>query len=92
MKTHPGELLRICLEEGLRMPVIEAARHLGVSRQQLHMVLAKKQRVTPEMALRLGRLCGNGPRVWLAMQSDWDLAEAQEHMGAELERVPEYQG
>ena len=37
---------------------------LGVSRQTLYDVLKEKQPVTPMMALRLGKLCGNGPGLW----------------------------
>jgi addiction module HigA family antidote len=92
MVAHPGELLKICLEEGLHLSVSEAARQLDVSRQHLHKILSKRAAVTPDLALRLGRLCGNGPRVWLAMQDDYDLAQARERLGNQLERVPEYHG
>jgi addiction module HigA family antidote len=92
MRTHPGELLAECLEEGLHLSVSEAARQLHVSRQHLHRVLTKRAPVTAELAVKLGRLCGNGPHLWLALQADWDIPEAQEHLGDELERVPEYHG
>ncbi|MCE3250100.1 MAG: higA [Geminicoccaceae bacterium] len=59
--THPGELLREILADGLKLSVAAAARQLGVSRMTLHRLLRGKQAVTPEMALRLGKLCGNGP-------------------------------
>ena len=39
----------------------EIARLLGVSRQTLYDILDEKQPVTPGMALRLGKLLGNGP-------------------------------
>ena len=45
----------------LGLSVSEMARRLGVSRQQLHRVLACTHPVTVEMALRIGRLVGNGP-------------------------------
>ena len=41
---------------------------LGVSRQTLYEILEEKQPVTPVMALRLGKLCGNGPDLWLNLQ------------------------
>jgi addiction module HigA family antidote len=82
MVAHPGELLAIALEEGLHLPVAEAARQLGVSRQQLHRVLSKQSGMTAEMALRLGRLCGKCPRIWLALQADWDIAKARQQLGA----------
>jgi addiction module HigA family antidote len=65
--THPGELLRKVICEGLGLSVAEAARQLRVSRMTLHRVLGGTQALTPEMALRLGKLCGNGPELWLRM-------------------------
>ena len=39
------------------------------------------------MALRLGRLCGNGPEVWLNLQAHYDLAQARARSGDEIEAV-----
>ena len=58
---HPGELLREEILPVLSRPRVEIARLLGVSRQALHAVLTERAAVTPDMALRLGKLCGNGP-------------------------------
>ena len=32
-------------------------------------LLAEKQPVTPQMAMRIGKLLGNGPALWLNMQT-----------------------
>ena len=66
--THPGALLKEDVLPALRLPVAEAARQLGVSRQTLYKILGQASPVTPEMALRLGKWCGNGPGLWLRMQ------------------------
>ena len=29
--------------------------------------------MTPEMAVRIGKFCGNGPDLWLNMQQHYDL-------------------
>ena len=86
--VHPGEVLREVLGAGMGLAVAEAARRLRVSRQTLHRVLAGEQAVTPEMALRLGKLCGNGPELWLRMQMMHDLRRLERAMGEELERIP----
>jgi len=88
--THPGEVLREDVLPALRLSVTAVARQLGVSRQTLHGILAEKHPVTPVMALRLGRFCGNGPEVWLRMQAAYDLWEAQQHLGRELEKIPSH--
>ena len=75
--THPGVVLRETVLPALRMPVAEAAAHLGVTRQTLHRILSGRTSVTPEMALRLGKFCSNGPGLWLRMQQAYDLWHAE---------------
>lgn len=74
--VHPGEILREDVLPGLGIPVSTAAKHLGVTRQGLHRVMAGTAAVSPEMAVRLGKFCGNGPDVWLKMQAAHDLWHA----------------
>lgn len=87
--THPGEILREDVLPALNnMPVQTAAKHLGVSRQTLHRILAGTMPVTPAMALRLGKFCGNGPALWLNMQGSYDLWEAERKLRAQIEKIP----
>jgi antitoxin HigA-1 len=86
--THPGELLREDVLQALRLSVSEAAQQLGVSRQTLHRIMAGTHPVTPEMALRLGRFCGNGPMLWLRMQVAHDLWQAGRRLEDQLNRIP----
>ena len=86
--THPGAILREDVLPALGLSVSEAARQLGVTRQTLHRIMAERVSITPEMAVRLGRFCGNGPGLWLRMQQAYDLWRAEKELGAELERIP----
>lgn len=86
--VHPGEILEEILEEGLRVSITEAAARLRITRQTLHRILSGQSGVTAEMALRLGKLCGNGPDLWLALQAQHDLAAARPRLAAELEQIP----
>lgn len=90
-RMHPGRWLRDTI-----LPALKAAGHtqddiatkLGVTRQTLVNLAGEKTSVTPEMALRLGKLCGNGPDVWMSLQASWDIEQAQGAMAAELARIP----
>ncbi len=73
---HPGKLLREVIFPALDISRIEMAGHLGVSRQSLHEVMSEKRAVSPEMAVRLGKLCGNGPDLWVNLQSKYDVWKA----------------
>lgn len=86
--THPGAILRVDVLPGLKMPVTTAAKHLGVTRQTLHRILAEKASITPEMALRVGKFCGNGPALWLSMQDAYDLWHAEKALKEEIARIP----
>jgi addiction module HigA family antidote len=72
--AHPGERIADALNE-LGLSVAIAAKALGVSRQQLHNVIAGRQGVSPEMALRLEKALGGAAQEWLAAQSNFDLAQ-----------------
>lgn len=74
---HPGELLREDILPALDKPKTEIARLLGISRQTLYDILDEKQPVTVPMALRLGKLLGNGPVFWLNLQRSYDLEQAE---------------
>ncbi len=81
--THPGEILREEVLPALKMSVARAATHLGVTRQALHRVLAGTASMSPEMAVRIGKFCGNGAGIWLRLQADYDLWHAERRVNVE---------
>jgi len=86
--VHPGELLREDVLPALGMTVSNAARELRISRQTLHRILSGTMAVSPEMAVRLGKFCGNGPGLWLRMQAAYDLWHSERRMREEIKRIP----
>ena len=73
----------------MSMTKSDIARSLGISRAQLYALLAEKAPVTAAMALRLGRFFGNGPELWLNMQSNYDLEFLARTMERELAHIPQ---
>ncbi len=86
--VHPGEILREDVLPALGRPKTEIARLLGISRQTLYDILNEKQPVTAQMAMRIGKLCGNGPEIWLKMQGRYDLKIAERELGDALDAIP----
>lgn len=78
--THPGAVLRDIALPALELPKTAIADHLGVSRQTLYDILSEKQPVTAQMAVRIGKLIGNGAAVWVNMQAAHDLWHAQRNV------------
>ena len=76
MKSPPdlGELIGNSLEQ-LGRSVSAAAKGLGITRQQLHNLIAGRSGVTPEMAGRFEKALGSSADTWLRMQMNYDLAQ-----------------
>lgn len=87
--THPGAILREDILPALGLTVKGAAEDLGISRQLLHNILAERASISPDVALRLGRLCGDGPDIWMRMQGAHDVWQAKKKIGNKLKKVPE---
>ena len=86
--VHPGAILREDVLPAIGEPVAAVARKLGVTRQHLHRILAAKAPVTPDMAVRLGKFCGNGPGLWLRLQQAYDLWHAERALRSEIAKIP----
>ena len=71
---HPGEVLK---EHLASISVTEAAKKLRVSRQALSAILNRRSNVSVEMALRLSIALDTSPDLWLGMQMQYDLWQAE---------------
>lgn len=76
--THPGALLREDVLSALGMTQTEFAKRLGVSRLTVSELLHEKRGLTPEMAMRVGKLLNTSPESWLRMQEAVDLWEIRQ--------------
>lgn len=85
---HPGEMLREDVLPALGRTKAEIAGLLGISRQTLFDILGEKQPITPAMALRFGKLLGNGPDLWIDLQRTYDLHVAEKQLGKALAKIP----
>jgi antitoxin HigA-1 len=74
--AHPGEILREWLPED--MTITRAAEELQISRVTLSKVLNGKAGITAGMALRLSAWLSTSTDVWLGMQTQWDLWQAEQ--------------
>jgi addiction module HigA family antidote len=74
--THPGEMLREDFLPDYGLTASGLASAIGVSRQSVNELLRGRRAVSPEMALRLGKLFGNSPEFWLNAQRAVDLWDA----------------
>ncbi len=84
--THPGAVLADTVIPATGLPKAEIARMLGISRQHLYDILAERKPVTANVAVRLGKLFGNGPDTWIRMQAAYDVWQAAHEV--DLDAIP----
>lgn len=72
--SHPGELIRDCLE-AKGWTVSECAAQLGVARHTLSRLLNGHAGISPAMAISLERLGWSDAEHWVRMQASYDLAQ-----------------
>ena len=84
--VHLGEILREKVLTALAMSKTAMGATLGIYRRAFHDVLNEKRPITAEMAVRIGKLCGNGPRFWANLQRGYDLARAER--AVDVSRIP----
>lgn len=73
---HPGELLREDVLVPLGLAVKDAAEKLRISRVTLSRVLNGHAGVSADLAIRLEKAGVSSAKFWLALQSNYDLAQA----------------
>jgi len=88
-RVHPGAILREDMLPEIGMSVTAAARALWVSRQMLHDILAERRPLSAAMCLRIAKLFGSSPEMWMCLQATYDLRKAREDkkVQASVERI-----
>jgi addiction module HigA family antidote len=84
--VHPGEILKEDILPSIGLSVTAAAKALGVSRQLLHDILSERRPLSAVMCLKLSRLLGGSPEVWMRLQAAYDLKKAEQDKKV-MERV-----
>ena len=85
--VDPGVVLRDELDE-LGVTPTSFASQIDVSSDTISQIMAGKYSVTGDMALRFGHWFQVEPQFWLNLQSQFDLAAAEQRAGAEIRRLP----
>jgi antitoxin HigA-1 len=84
--SHPGDLLREDVIPATGRTKAEIAQLLGISRQHLYDILRERKPVSPAVAVRLGKLFGDGAGVWVRMQAAYDTWHAERN--EDVSKIP----
>lgn len=84
---HPGEVLREEFMVPLGLSAYAVAKACHVPRTRIERISREEIGITADTALRLGRLFGTTPELWLNLQRDYDLLTARERAGSDLNAI-----
>jgi addiction module HigA family antidote len=65
------------------------ALKLRVPGNRVSEIIAGRRSISPETALRLGRYFGTGAELWMRLQADFDLSQAERRLGRTIRREVE---
>ena len=74
---HPGQIVKHDVIEPLGLSVTSAAAVLGVSRKTLSELINERAGISAEMAVRLEKAFGSTARLWLDLQTAYNLAQVK---------------
>lgn len=74
---HPGEVVKEVLIEASGINITQAAKLLGISRASLSKLLNARGGLSPEMAVRLSIVLNTTSDMWLKLQYQYDLWQAE---------------
>jgi addiction module HigA family antidote len=86
---HPGAIIREDILPALGRTKVEIARLAGISRQHLDDIVNERKPISPTVAVRFGKLFGNGPRLWINLQAAYDVWHAEREI--DVKSIPTLQ-
>jgi len=84
---HPGKTLREDILPALGLSATEAAGQLGVTRAALSRVINGRAAISADMAIRLGQWLEGDAEIWLRLQMQYDLWQAEKKKRAAVKPV-----
>jgi len=87
---HPGEVLREDFMVPLGLSAGKIAKACGVPRTRIERIATERLGITGDTAVRLGRVLGTGPELWMNLQARFETESAKVALGetvAELQQL-----
>jgi len=89
--VHPGEVLLKDFLEPLEITRYRLAKDLGVDPRRIHAIVAGQRAVTAETALMLAKYFGTSAKLWMGIQSQYDLEREEDRIRKKLKAILHYE-
>ncbi len=84
---HPGKVLKDGVFSEGTVSITNAGDALGVTRVALSRVVNGRATISAEMAARLGTWLGTGAEVWINLQAQHDLWQAEQALKRQVAKI-----
>ena len=84
--VHPGEILRTQFMSRHGLSASALAIRLHVPAPRVNDIVRERRGISPDSALRLARYFRTTAQYWMDLQTEYDLAVAEEHAGEQIQR------
>ncbi|CAB4131011.1 VapI Plasmid maintenance system antidote protein [uncultured Caudovirales phage] len=84
--VHPGEILLEDFMKPAGISINALALEIRVPASRIHAIVNETRGITADTALRLGRYFSTTSKLWMNLQSDFDLRTAANASREEIER------
>ncbi len=89
--VHPGEVLLKDFLEPLEITRYRLAKDLGVDPRRIHAIVEGQRAVTAETALMLAKYFGTSAKLWMGIQSQYDLEREEDRIRKKLKAILHYE-
>ena len=76
----PGEMLKEEFLAEYSLSQNRLAKAIGISPRRITEIVHNRQRITADIALRLGLYFGNSPEFWMNLQAHYELKMARRQL------------
>ena len=84
---HPGDILKATVFDALDLSVTDAAERLAISRTTLSRIINGRAGISPDLAIRLERAGVSTARFWMTLQTNYELAQAEQRVQPTVQRL-----
>lgn len=85
--VHPGEILKEEFLVPLGLSATEFAKIIGVPPNRITRIISETSSISADTALRLGKALSTSPKLWMNLQTRYDLLIAEEKDAHRLDNI-----
>ena len=85
--VHPGEILKEEFLVPLDITAYRLAKDIGVQQTRISEIIRGERSVTPDTAVRLGKYFGTTAKLWLNLQSQYDLEQINRKRSRSISKI-----